>query len=534
MVSRIARFKEKLFFILLALGIFISLIFCASYPLRPVGFALNHWWMEENGRQQEITLPILKINESQLAALTLRTSFPYVDADTLVIPRQSGNFIEVKLNGRVVYRVGDLNAPTANLWNYVHLIRLPEPLKEANTLEIRTSSIYMGTGFSGIPFLSRYAKAAQRVDYLNWFYNDLLLMTAGAAFIVGLILILLSCIRRTPSNAEFFLGVALIFCVIYTYDSIFRFTSGDLISFLWIKKLLMSSGYLASLFFIFALEKYFWNQLKISRWFGGLSVLAIIILISVPDLYLLATVVNYANVILAVNLLITVIILYRMPQSKPWLLFPATLMSLSIIQMVLAIPLKIYLPLIVPYAILTNTILFGVNMILEFNQLFHENMHLQRTSNLDPLTGAMNRRVIRDLQVGLHDFVALIDLDNFKDLNDRYGHVVGDKVLVQFTGVVRANLRQNDIVIRWGGDEFLLVLNVMTKNQVGYEEVERILERIQTQYANTNPEMNLSFSYGIEIVEDTFEKSLDLADKRMYQMKEKKLRQINKARLSAV
>lgn len=534
MVSRIVHFKEKLVFVLSAFGIFIILIFCSSYPLRPVGFALDHWWMEENGVEKEITLPMLKMNESELSTLTLRTSFPYTNADTLVIPRQSGNAIEVTLNDRVVYRVGDLYAPTANLWNYVHLIRLPEPLKEENTLEIRTSSVYLGTGFSGTPYLSNYAEAALRVDYLNWFYDDCLLMIAGAAFIVGLILILLSFIRRTSWNAEFFLGVALIFCVIYTYDSIFRFTSGDLVSFLWVKKLLMSSGYLASLFFIFALEKYFWNRLKISRWFGGLTILGILFLVLIPDNYLLTTAVFYTNVVLAVNLVIISVILYRMPQSKPWLLFPATLMSLSIIQMVVAIPLKIFSPLIVPYSILTNTVLFGVNLILEFNQLFHENMYLQRTSNLDPLTGAMNRRVIRELQVGLHDFVALIDLDNFKDLNDRYGHVLGDKVLVQFTEVVRANLRQNDIVIRWGGDEFLLVLNVMAKNQVGYEEVERILGRIQTQYANMYPEMDLSFSYGIEIVEDTFEKSLDLADKRMYQMKEKKLDQINKAQLSAV
>ncbi|MCA9837948.1 MAG: GGDEF domain-containing protein [Trueperaceae bacterium] len=85
----------------------------------------------------------------------------------------------------------------------------------------------------------------------------------------------------------------------------------------------------------------------------------------------------------------------------------------------------------------------------------------------DPLTGLLNRRgmqnasmvlVERARQNGQHLSLAIIDLDFFKRVNDQFGHDVGDKALIFLAGILKRNVRQNDLAVRWGGEEFLLIL----------------------------------------------------------------------------
>ena len=92
---------------------------------------------------------------------------------------------------------------------------------------------------------------------------------------------------------------------------------------------------------------------------------------------------------------------------------------------------------------------------------------LQGLSETDPLTGLANRRKIQELlarvqaqaqRYGSHFSLAMLDLDGFKQLNDTYGHPAGDAVLRQVAEVLREQTRAADIVGRYGGDEFLLVL----------------------------------------------------------------------------
>ncbi len=104
-------------------------------------------------------------------------------------------------------------------------------------------------------------------------------------------------------------------------------------------------------------------------------------------------------------------------------------------------------------------------------------IHLAMT---DALTGAANRRhvdrVLTDLlQTGGAPIgVLLLDIDDFKDINDRHGHRVGDEVLIEIVGRLRAAVRPDDIVARWGGEEFLLLCRAERR-----ESVRTIAERIR-------------------------------------------------------
>jgi diguanylate cyclase (GGDEF)-like protein len=105
-------------------------------------------------------------------------------------------------------------------------------------------------------------------------------------------------------------------------------------------------------------------------------------------------------------------------------------------------------------------------------------IHLAMT---DTLTGAANRRhvdrVLTDLlqTSGPAIGVLLLDIDDFKDINDRHGHRVGDEVLIEIVGRLRSAVRPDDIVARWGGEEFLLLCRVGRR-----ESVRAIAERIRT------------------------------------------------------
>ncbi|HEY0956644.1 MAG TPA: GGDEF domain-containing protein, partial [Roseateles sp.] len=95
--------------------------------------------------------------------------------------------------------------------------------------------------------------------------------------------------------------------------------------------------------------------------------------------------------------------------------------------------------------------------------LAHSNASLQRQSETDPLTGLANRRhfqaAVKSLSgpEGLTGSVFLVDVDHFKRINDGFGHAAGDAVLVEIARRLREAVRDDDLIVRWGGEEFLII-----------------------------------------------------------------------------
>jgi len=123
----------------------------------------------------------------------------------------------------------------------------------------------------------------------------------------------------------------------------------------------------------------------------------------------------------------------------------------------------------------------GISLWLQTGQLVML-MKLYRESTVDPLTGLINRRVLmRQLEQvsnlkserASNYSVMMCDLDHFKRINDGYGHMIGDKVLVLFAQILKTQLRQLDIISRVGGEEFFVVMPSINEQQ-GVEIAERI------------------------------------------------------------
>ncbi len=183
------------------------------------------------------------------------------------------------------------------------------------------------------------------------------------------------------------------------------------------------------------------------------------------------------------------------------------------------------------------------------NQLLSKNNQiLQQQSVHDPLTGLLNRRALQRYIAGSQAGAAsaerrktsdnytvfLLDIDHFKQINDGFGHAAGDEILIAVAQKLKALCRTDDLVIRWGGEEFLLVLQ-QSQVEILPEFASRILFDIASQPLQTEPEpirVTLSGGYvNLPLRQDGqqhlhWDTALKLADQLLYQAKAKGRNQI--------
>jgi diguanylate cyclase (GGDEF)-like protein len=156
---------------------------------------------------------------------------------------------------------------------------------------------------------------------------------------------------------------------------------------------------------------------------------------------------------------------------------------------------------------------------------------IRRLALQDDLTGLFNRRYMRMLlrselarqqRTGQIMTLALIDLDHFKVVNDRHGHAAGDIVLRAFARNAGPCLRSTEVLARWGGEEFLLMMA-----DTDQKEALKCLERIRTSLAQTlfdelSPGLHVTFSAGLTpcYPGESFEAVMERVDQAMYRAKE--------------
>ncbi|CUH97383.1 hypothetical protein P22_3511 [Propionispora sp. 2/2-37] len=153
---------------------------------------------------------------------------------------------------------------------------------------------------------------------------------------------------------------------------------------------------------------------------------------------------------------------------------------------------------------------------------------LSVSSNTDFLTGLWNRRYLhfklnkeknRMLKKKMQLCIAMIDVDGFKMINDTYGHNIGDTLLSDLAAILRKNTRDTDIVARWGGDEFAIILP-----DTSLENALEVLERIRNKVEINFPPYHLTISAGITVLKpgQDLKNLLAKADEALYKAKRQK------------
>lgn len=195
-----------------------------------------------------------------------------------------------------------------------------------------------------------------------------------------------------------------------------------------------------------------------------------------------------------------------------WLIVPVVLTALGIT---------------IQYQIQKYQIKFNQRMLNKFRE---ERERLSDLSMLDPLTSLYNRRGFRHhfnsimAQQGKgNHFILLMDIDRFKSYNDHYGHSMGDQTLTRVSATIRDAVRAKDIVSRYGGEEFLVMLTDIQSSQA-LQTAERIRQNVYdlniTHQFNNESDNNITISIGITPLQgNDIEQAILLADQALYQAK---------------
>jgi len=171
-----------------------------------------------------------------------------------------------------------------------------------------------------------------------------------------------------------------------------------------------------------------------------------------------------------------------------------------------------------------------------FNEYKNDNLLMskieryRKESSEDQLTKIPNRRYLETIiESKIRDFYTLntpfgicfLDIDNFKKVNDTYGHDIGDEILKIVTKTVQSNLRNNDYIGRWGGEEFIIIFSNVDKYGISKvsEKVRHLIEK--SKYRSSVLEVQVSVSIGatISLATDTVESIVKRADELMYKSK---------------
>jgi len=188
------------------------------------------------------------------------------------------------------------------------------------------------------------------------------------------------------------------------------------------------------------------------------------------------------------------------------------------------------------YAILETFLAFSAMMMwmeAQNDQLRRGNEELDLSrrqlalaAQTDPLTGLLNRIALNETcqaDSAASGIVAVLDLNNFKDINDALGHLVGDEVLASVGNLIRASIRKTDQAWRWGGDEFVILFQ--DQNQAAacerLQTLEQHLQRFRIRGRGVLP---VGVSWGTaEVAPGSLRRAIEEADHRMYLRKKEKI-----------
>ena len=182
---------------------------------------------------------------------------------------------------------------------------------------------------------------------------------------------------------------------------------------------------------------------------------------------------------------------------------------------------------------LKNTIDGALDRWMRLQQAMADKEKLERLANFDPLTGLYNRRAIfaklRELinranRYKEHFSLIMLDIDHFKRVNDRYGHLTGDEVIEKIASLILQNIRDTDIVGRYGGEEFIFILpqTNLSSAWVIAERIRSIIEKAETKTPAGNV-FTVTVSQGLSEWErgEDAKSLISCADEALYKAKVK-------------
>ncbi|TDT72571.1 diguanylate cyclase (GGDEF)-like protein [Hypnocyclicus thermotrophus] len=463
------------------------------------GFYKLKTWYTEEGKKVDIPL-IRDINGGEI---TLKTSFKKKEGEyLLVFPIISSNYTEVYLNGKLLKKIGYNKNILMDTFLMPQGILLPK-LKESNNLEVKIFSL----GNAGIN-ISPFLLPVNKFYYYNiiYFFNYYLIsiMNGVLLFTIVIFSFFLFSKNKNKSKKDVYFFISIILLYIFTRDIYYSpYINRD--TYFIIKKIVYIS--LMSSLFIFLQSHN--NKSLLKKFFQCILLIPIIFFMFSKNYLMLY---NYFNEFIPIGIVTMFYIIYlNRKNNKINIIFTFLLLTALNDYFIHYFPIMEH-RFLFSYGLLSYSIFVVLIVIDEIKYLNLKLSYFQTKAITDPLTGIYNREYLDKISLTNNDYLVFIDINDLKIINDKYGHNIGDLIIVHIIDSIKKYLNKNECIIRYGGDEFIVVMKNSKKTMIKI-----IFKSIQEEIKKFT--IPLSISYGIVKFEKNIKHTIDKADKIMYIMK---------------
>jgi len=459
----------------------------------------------------------------------------------LVFPYIAGTAMSVSWNCQFIGSQGDMARGNSNIWNSAKIFTIPtELLFQTNTLSVEIIGPYEA-GFPFEPYILSSKQGAFFTALLHFFSESLILIIVGALLVLGFIVIATGARITMKPNAMLFLGLACLCTTLFLMD--FMTLETLLVPLLEFKRAVAILRHLAATFFLFGFMALIDDTKNwFSKAFIGIQILCCLLLffprtmigmknmyswtfltIALLPIYLLIRLIKQKNLIQSNLVLIVGVAFASIISLRDTLLpfFGKSTIFLSHYGFSLMILAAVGF-VVIEFLDQNKRLIVEETLASRFRE---ESMH-------DPLTGLYNRNILNEVLSTLDKrfSILVVDINGLKSINDTFGHLAGDEVLRDASRIMKSLVRNSEIVVRTGGDEFLMILPDLTSiqaDEMASELKQRILASRIENFAG-----RASFSYSVSVGSASFQsevpvdhqvftKILDAADHQMYSNKER-------------
>jgi diguanylate cyclase (GGDEF)-like protein len=455
------------------------------------------------------------------------------DAFHILVYRLNSQAYEVYFNDTYIGTVGDMVNGRSHTYNSSNSFAVSKSLiGDYNKITIRTYGIYM-TGLETNSVGVTDEETARKINEILHLLSSGFTMTGIGAIVFGILISLLTYMRSDRKNkALVYLSVAVAFLGIYSLE----YLNLPYLSFSYIlfKKIIMCSLYACIFFFGMAFREYYrkWHLVAVSS-----TIFIIVILAAIFTRTLITF--KYIYDITYFGIAVSFVVwffhsLFADDDSEERYVFAASSLMLLILAFSDILQMVI-IGGVISTSIINHVLIIIFILVMLMNVELHrrnvrissessQRSHFYHQSITDQLTGVYNKnhmlKILEDEIPPLS--VAMLDLDKFKEINDRYGHQCGDYVLEHVAAKMKDEFRDTDIIGRYGGDEFMVIL-IGCSERNAFDIMNRFrmhLEMDKIEYDGN--EIKVTTSVGISYIREKsdIKKMIKNADEALYRAKD--------------
>lgn len=475
-----------------------------GYVLYPEDFINGH---------NTLSARVLKKDEP-----TVNTFTAYIDGSDiedigndslhLLIFRLNGQAYSVTFNDVHIASYGDMSKARSHIYNSLNNFSIPKTLiQEKNTLSIKINSLYM-VGLEQSPIGIVGSKPARLISENMGFRTEGLTFIGIGVFLLGIIITIMMIYLSEKKNISLiYFMAAILFLVIYSLD--YMHFSQLVIPYIWFKKLIIFALFACIFFLGISFSKLIDSKFSVifSSTQFALIVIAIILF---SDMVMFKRIYDIMIPLISINFIIWIVVAIKnLKEKDEAIIFLCAFINLLIISLVDGLLMVITggtvttsaIAFVLVFAMILIALLYleinRRNLAIEYET--RQRSHFYKQAITDPLTGAFNlKHTLNVLSLEIPPYsLVMLDIDDFKEVNDRYGHQAGDFILKHLVKKMQDEFRDTDLVARYGGDEFIVLLRGCSEKNA-FEIMNRFRAHIEREKLHYGSDIiNTTLSIGI-------------------------------------